>query len=173
MVLTQIRPVLAVPQLYASATVDSTGELKITTADNQTIVIERSEWDNDRGRQTRFGEPVIASDRRAVGATATFTDERTDAEEQLPTQLVIVVGNRVHRINTDWIWGWHFVDGSRRVAIHTGGVHAVTMTHYELYDVASGRTLAKVDEPFITDPNDMRKAVHLPAWATDVRSGLR
>lgn len=151
------------PESYDSARVDDAGNLVITKAGNQTIVIRRE------GEQTSFSAPKISSARTAVAAQAMFPNCCTSYD--IPLELVVYGSGKVHRFKGIGlpIFEWGFVNGGTRVAFGQTTVHFGCETHYELREIASERLIDSADIP---DPCGQRpnpKPVQIPAWIAEIR----
>ena len=162
-------------ETYASVAIDASGNLRIRTTDQRTIVVPKDGRMNNgtaAGRQTAFEKPVISDDRSAVGAQARF--ENCCTSYDIPLQLVVYSDGKTHRFQGGLaIFDWHFTDGGRRVAFSQQTVHFGCAVHWELRDVASERLLAQVDlpEPCGQIPNPPN--VKAPKWVTSRVSGFK
>jgi hypothetical protein len=126
---------------YASAEIDAAGRLRITTSSGRTITVPKER------DQSSFANPVVSTDRTAVGAQANYPNCCTSYD--IPLQLIVYAGGKVHRFKGTGlpIFVWHFADGGTRVAYGQEPVHFGCETHYELRDVQSERLLAAADIP--------------------------
>jgi hypothetical protein len=151
-------------ETYEAASVDAAGNLVIVTSDRKSIVVSKED------EQSSFAEPVLSSDRTAVGAQAEFPNCCTSYD--IPLQLVVYANGKPHRFTGVGlpIFQWHFADGGTRVAFGQEPVHFACSIHYELRDIESERLLdsADVPEPCGQDPNPA--AVSVPIWVSDLKS---
>jgi len=152
----------AASDTYESATIDSSGQLRIVTTDHREVVIPMGQ------DQTSFAEPVISKDRRAVGATASYPNCCTSYD--IPLQLVIYVDGVTHRFRSKDglpIFQWGFVD-SGRVAFGAEPVHFGCFVHYELRDIKSERLIDSANVPEPCGQNPDPKPTKIPKWIVEL-----
>ena len=125
---------------YRRADVDTAGRLCVTTAAGATFA---PRMDSD---QVGVADPAVSPDGRSVGWLALYRNCCTT----YPIALALVVRSAGHERrfhgNDLPIAQWAFLDRGRRVALSQAPLHGLVTTHYELYDVASGRRLGAYDE---------------------------
>jgi hypothetical protein len=162
-------------ETYEAIDIDADGDLRILTSRNKTIIVPKGgspKAGESFGTQTAFGKPVLSNDRRAAGAQAMFANCCTSYD--IPLQLVIYSGGKIHRFEGGWaIFDWHFADGGRRVVFSQQTVHSACSVHWELRDIASERLVATADTPEacgqIPDPVEVK----VPNWVTGTVSGFK
>jgi hypothetical protein len=170
-----LRPGQVQAETYESVDLDSDGNLRIATSEHKTITVPKGgtpRAGKSFGNQTAFEKPVLADDRRAVGAQAMFGNCCTSYD--IPLQLVIYSRGKTHRFEGGLaIFDWHFADGGKRVAFSQQTVHFTCSVHWELRDIATERLVAKADIPEpcgqIPDP----PKVKVPRWVTGTVSGIK
>ena len=126
--------------IYRRADVDTAGRLRVTTSSGVTIT---PRMDSD---QVGVAAPAVSLDGRSVGWLALYSNPYTS----YPIPLVLVVRasareRRFHGIDLP-IRQWAFLDRGRRVALSQAPLHGAVTTHYELYDVDTGRRLGAYDQ---------------------------
>ena len=124
---------------YRRVDVDASGHLRLTTSAGVTI---SPPMDSD---QVGVGQPAVSLNGRSVGWLALYPNCCTTYP--IPLALVVRSAGRERRFHgSDLpISQWAFRDGGRRVALSQAPLHGIVSTHYELYDVASGRLLGAYD----------------------------
>jgi len=159
MVMTGSRSINSPPsETYISATINADGQLVISKANGQSVIIRKER------EQTAFSEPLISSERTAVGAQAMFANCCTSYD--IPLQLIVYAAGKVHRFKGIRlpIFQWGFAENGTRIAYGQETVHFACATHYELRDIKSERLIEAVDVPQpcgqIPDP----KPVKIPDW---------
>lgn len=97
-------------ETYTEVAIDSSGALRIATSDGRTIVVPKE------GDQRSLGEPILSTDRTAVGSQAYY--ENCCTSYDIPLQLVVYSNGKVHRFTGDGlpIFQWHFADRGTQVA---------------------------------------------------------
>ena len=162
-------------ETYESVDIDSDGNLRILTSDHRTVIVPKDgapKAGESFGQQTAFDQPVLADDRRAVGAQAMFGNCCTSYD--IPLQLVIYSSGKTHRFEGGLaIFDWHFADGGRRVVFSQQTVHFACSVHWELRDIASERLLAAADIPEACGQIPHPPKAKVPAWVTGTVSGLK
>lgn len=156
------QPASTAIETYASAAIDSDGNLRITTSDHRTIVVRKAPG------QSAFRGPVLSTDRTAVGAQADYPNCCTSYD--IPLQLVVYADGTSHWFAGSLpIFDWQFMDGGKRVAYGQQTVHWACSIHYELRDISSERLLESADipEPCGQTPNP--PAVAMPKWVIELR----
>jgi len=145
---------------YRRADVDTAGRLRVTTSAGVTIA---PRMDSD---QVGVAEPAVSPDGRSVGWLALYSNCCTTYP--IPLVLVVRTAGRERRFhgNDLPIARWAFLDNGRRVALSQAPLHGLVTTHYELYDVASGRRLGVYDQAPDTDDRPLASAAGrgVPAW---------
>jgi hypothetical protein len=151
-------------ETYQSAAVDASGRLVITTSDYKTIIVPKE------GEQTSFAEPILSSDRTAVGAQAQFPNCCTSYD--LPLQLVIYANGKTHRFRGIGlpIFQWHFADGGTRVAFGQEPAHFGCSIHYELRDIRTERLIDSADIPQSCGQTSNPPAVKAPEWVAALKA---
>jgi hypothetical protein len=159
-------------ETYVSASIDARGDLRIVAADGRMSAVRKTKATRDPGDQTRFSEPVISEDQRAVGAQAFF--ENCCTSYDIPLQLVVYSHGKVHRLVGIGlaIFDWHFVDGGKRVAFGEQTVHFDCAIHWQLRDVDSERQLGTFEQPQACSEDPDPAPVKAPAWVSGKISGL-
>ena len=152
------------PEIYETAAVDAQGRLVITTSEKRTIVVG---WDRE---QTSFADPVMSSDRTAVGAQGRFPNCCTSYD--LPLQLVVYSRGHVHRFKGNGlpIFNWHFADSGTRVAFGQEPAHFGCEIHYELREIHSERLIAAADIPQPCGEVPKPRTVEIPTWVSALTS---
>jgi len=162
-------------ETYESVDINAEGNLRILTSDRRTVVVPKGGFPKageSFGQQTAFGQPVLSTDRRAVGATAMFGNCCTSYD--IPLQLVIYSGGKTHRFEGGLaIFDWHFADGGRRVVFSQQTVHSTCSVHWELRDIADERLLDTADIPEVCGQIPDPPKVPVPNWVTGIVSGFR
>lgn len=144
-------------ETYASASVDSAGNLDIVTAGGRHIVIPP-----DSG-QAGFGDPQVTPDGSAVGASALYPNCCT--AYPVPMQLVVYAGGTAHRFKADLpIVQWAFADGGTRVAYGQQPLRQVCETRYELHEVEAERLVESFSVEHSCDAHPEPRPVRLPPW---------
>jgi hypothetical protein len=147
-------------ETYASATINADGQLVISKTNGQSVLIRKER------EQTAFSEPLISSERTAVGAQAMFANCCTSYD--IPLQLVVYAGGKVHRFKGIGlpIFQWGFAENGTRIAYGQEPVHFACATHYELRDIKSKRLIEAVDVPQACGQIPDPKPVKIPDWVT-------
>lgn len=161
---------------YRRVEVDPAGHLHVTTAAGATI---SPPLDSD---QVGVADPAVSPDGRSVGWLALYPNCCTT----YPVPLVLLVRSAARERRFAGIGlpisRWAFLDGGRRVALRQAPLHGLVPTHYELYDIASGRLVRTYDQAPDTStashPLGGPAAAHVPEWvrtafAAPVDSSMR
>jgi hypothetical protein len=160
-------------ETYEAADIDADGNLRIVTVERRIITVAKQSPPPDDAdpRHTRFEDPVVSPDHRAVGAQAMFTNCCTSYD--IPLQLVVYSQGTTHRFQGNLaIFKWHFADGGRRVVFSQETVHFSCSVHWELRDIATERLMAQADIPEPCGQNPDPKPVKVPGWVNGSDSGI-
>lgn len=147
---------------YRRAEVDPAGHLRLTTGAGVTI---SPPLDSD---QVGVSDPAVSPDSRSAGWLALYPNCCTTYP--IPLTLIVRSAGRERRFSGTGlpISRWAFLDEGRRVALSQAPLHGLVPTHYELYDIASGRLLGTYDQAPDTSrapsPLGDRAAAGVPAW---------
>ncbi|MFZ0663488.1 MAG: carboxypeptidase-like regulatory domain-containing protein [Acidobacteriaceae bacterium] len=130
--------------------------LHIILGDGEDVQAPANKEQIDGENQVGVDSPLISEDRRVLGWLAQYDE----CCQSYPLSMKLVVfrpGKPLREFEGDGrgIFGWHLLDGGRRVAFYQSFAHGTPMAHYELRDVASAKLLGKWDD------NDRGEA---PAW---------
>ena len=144
-------PAWAARKTYIEATVDTSGQLHIVTADGHNIMPEKDP------EQVGFDKPAVSEDKTTVGWLAFYPHCCTS----YPIPLALVIfreGKVVRTFRGDLpIWKWRFEAGGTQVAFYQETVHGHLGVHFELRDIESGRVLASHDgDPELDAPQWIR-----------------
>jgi hypothetical protein len=166
----------AAVETYASADIDSMGNLRILTS-TKTITVPKDGLIDMGGKsieqQTAFEKPVLSDDRRAVGAQALFANCCTSYD--IPLQLVIYAQGKTHRFSATQgaIFEWHFADAGKRVVFSQEAVHFGCVVHWELRDIATERLLAAANVPTPCSQIPNPPNIKVPIWVAGSVSGVK
>jgi len=151
-------------ETYQSAAIDADGNLVITRADQEKILIAKVD------DQTSFEALILSPDRTAVGAQALFANCCTSYD--IPLRLVVYANGKAH-----WFTGiglpifhWHFSDHGTRVAYSQETVHFACSIHYELRDIESERLVESADIAEECGQFPLPKAINIPTWVTELNA---
>lgn len=154
-------------ETYQTAAIDGAGNLVITRADGQLIVLRK------QGEQTSFSAPRISPAKTAVAAQAMFPNCCTSYD--IPLELIVYAGGSAHRFsgNGTPIFDWGFASDGSRIAFGQQPVHFGCAIHYELRDIASERLIESADvrQPCGLDGPEPWEPEKVPQWITDLISG--
>ena len=149
-------------ETYASAAIDSSGDLVIVTSGGRRVAV-RKERD-----QTSYSAPLLSPPKNAVGAQAMFGNCCTSYD--IPLKLVVYVAGKAHRFVGAGlpIYRWAFADSGRRVAYAQEPLHFACETHYELRDIESERLVDSADIPQPCGQRPNPASVPIPQWVADL-----
>ena len=118
--------------LFASAEVDTQGQLHIHTTDGKEITPAKDPT------QVGFDKPAVSPDKHAVAWLALYPNCCTSYP--IPLNLVMYSGGKVSRFAGHGlpIWKWCFLEGGKKIAFEQETVHGNMGVHYELHDVENG-----------------------------------
>jgi hypothetical protein len=146
---------------YVRAVVDQAGVLRIETSAGRAIVPAKESG------QVGVDKVAISPDGRAVGWVALFPNCCTSYP--IPLKLVVYSDGKRRAFTGIGlpVWRWHFTAVGRQIAFEQETVHGGLGVHYELRDVASGRSIAEW-EPTIGPDNQPLENQQMPTWASDL-----
>jgi len=127
---------------YASVAVNADGSVTVNTEDGRQITPPRVLIDTGSRIEQSVGatDAAVSPDHQSVGWIALF--DFCCTSYPIPLKLVIFSNGRLIPFSgTEPIWFWSFQDGGRRVAAREEMLHGDPHTHYELWDVRSGRRI--------------------------------
>jgi hypothetical protein len=147
-------------ETYASAAIDSNGNLRITTTDRRTMVVQKE------ADQSAYAIPRISANGKSVGVVARFVNCCTS--DANPRFVLVYSQGRTHRFHGRMITDWQFADEGERLAYGEETVHFSCATFHQLVDIASDRIVEKasVPVPCADEPNP--PSVPTPAWVTQL-----
>jgi hypothetical protein len=151
---------------YVRATVDDDGQLRIRTADGQTI-----EPPKER-EQVGFSRPQISPNGEAVGWLAEYPNCCTSYP--IPLKLIILRNGNLRPFTGNGlpVWHWGFQADGAQFAMQQETVHGGLGIHYELHDVISGSLIAEYD-PAVGPDNRTVPSQIIPKWVKELDSPLR
>jgi hypothetical protein len=148
---------------YLRTHVDEKGQLRIITRAGRTIVLEKD------AEQVGFDQIQVSPDGRAVGWLALYPFCCTSYP--IPLKLFIYFDGHLRSFTGQAlpIFHWHFTMNGRRFAFEQETLHGSLNDHYELVDVATGRTVAEFTPA--VDPSGQVLANQVrPEWVNELNA---
>jgi hypothetical protein len=171
-------------ELYTSAVIDPSGQLRILTTDGREILPPKDSSSFDsQGRlevpaaaanrtpddeQVGFESPAVSPDRKTVGWLALYPNCCTS--DPIPLYLVLYSSGKVFRLNGQSrpVFHWVFLEGGKQVGFEQETVHSGWAVHYELHDARTGRLVAKFDPHVGADEQVDDNPSERPDWVKAV-----